>query len=84
MAIPGYQTIPGDGLPSITGAGAMMTITAGNGYLVIIGLLHGLAGGMVAVIMAGHLCNRASVLPYHLAAVTAFPTITGFAHLRDI
>lgn len=54
MAIPGYRTTRGDGLLFITADGAMMTIMVGNGYLGIIGHLHGLAGGMGAAITAGH------------------------------
>ena len=54
-AVPGCQTIHGDGQLSTTAGGTMMIIMAGNGSRAITGHRPGLAGAMAAVIMAGHL-----------------------------
>jgi len=74
----------GAGPRFIMAAGVMMIITAGNGFRATNGHLHGLAGGMAAVTMAGRLYNRASVSAYHWATVTVCRIITGFVRHRLI
>jgi len=54
MVIPGYQITHGVGLRFITAGGIMMIIMDGNGYRATIGHRPGLAGAMVAAIIAGH------------------------------
>ena len=49
----GFPIITGDGALSTMEDGLMTVPLAGTGYLVINGLLHGLAGEVLRVIMAG-------------------------------